>query len=545
MISKKCLHDETWKILSSFFETPEIISKIICFKDRLRVVTVSLEDLWPAKLRGDEVLDEFASCYFIARERYFSSHFNPKLSEDYVYRYFVLLEHILNKLQRNSEYSRLLEHLLTMDVCGVYHNDSIKPDFAAVFSLRNPVYLLSRLRYPNLEDSAKFLPLVALPKDKDDLENRYFYHYRQFTSPLKNNDDMKIFSYIPLEQENREMAFRLFFDFSSLLSYKKDPRIEARARKLSQYVFIPVLCNYFKNQKGQIFPFRFADVGCGSGFLGKSILSQCLDFAKSYFRQQLSLDWTLIDIDLKNTKSLIKEKKVFRSLSRFSCVRKDYFDWYYNVCKDRQKTLTENKYDLLLISRLLNNFSDFTIEWVDDWYQVSKLGGKKLDYHSWISQDYLPRKALNNTSRSVINIIDTCGRVRLLRGTTYRQASLSPYFSGLYFLRNNAFPKCDMSRAIFFCARRYNDQCLSLKNGESLLTGLCKLAKYVVIEDVDFDYREFHRHCKKSNLIGKIHLLDLTQKAKLLEAKLLVVSSEESNLTELKNLDKTFKREKR
>ena len=259
----------------------------------------------------------------------------------------------------------------------------------------------------------------------------------------------------------------------------------------------------------------------------------------------MSLDWTLVDLDLKNTKSLIKEKKVFRSLSRFSCVRKNYLDWYYSSICDKQKTLADNQYELLLICRLLNNFSTFTIEWVDDWYQVSKLGGKKLGYNSWISRDYLPHKALNNTSRSVANIIDTYGKVQLLRGTTYRQASLSQYFFGLYFLRNNAFPKCDMSRAIFYCARRYNDRCLSLENGESLLMGLCKLAKYVIIEDVDFDYREFHHHCKKSNLIGKIHLLDLTRSAKLLEAKLLVISSEESNLTELKNLCKTFKREVR
>ena len=134
MISKKSLHGKTWKTLSAFFETPEIISKIICFKDCLRVETVSLEELRHNKLRGDDVLNEFESRYFIARERYFSSHFNPKLSEDYMYSYFILLEHLLNKLQSCSEYSQKLEFLLTMEVCGVFRNESVKPDLAAVFS---------------------------------------------------------------------------------------------------------------------------------------------------------------------------------------------------------------------------------------------------------------------------------------------------------------------------------------------------------------------------------------------------------------------------
>lgn len=79
--------------------------------------------------------------------------------------------------------------------------DSARHDVAAATStLRNPVYLLARLRWPSVPHTTRFLPVIALR----DCPTRTFGHYRRY--PLEPGGEMSLLVYPATKPEETSEA---------------------------------------------------------------------------------------------------------------------------------------------------------------------------------------------------------------------------------------------------------------------------------------------------------------------------------------------------
>lgn len=181
---------------------------------------------------------------------------------------------------------------------------------------------------------------------------------------------------------------------------------------------------------------------------------------------------------------------------------------------------------MILLCRLLNNASRFAIGWVDDWYQVRKLSGRRLPHRAWKRGAYLPHVALSSNGPRAQDLFASNAKVPLLKEATFRQLSLSDYFRGLHTLTGPR-PQDMRPEAIFFPIRRFDESALDLPSGGSILEKLCSLSDAVIIEDVDLNARELQRHLAAREL-ANLAASDATDRRQMRTASLLCLCRREN-----------------
>lgn len=333
---------------------------------------------------------------------------------------------------------------------------------AGTSSLRNPNYLLGKLRVPDALDDVRFLPLVSVSQGQ---ESSLFYHYRQH-SVCSNHS---VLLYLPVERKERQPAFESLCVMERMLSENGDARVEERAEKLAKGILLPFLKRRFKEDKGRVSPIEVVDIGAGSGALAAAICGQLRESLSSHAMHQFGVK--LVDI-------LQPEFKYFWNGSRCNAVEyvvsfvEDFRSWCDNPPVSRERTR------IALISQLFNNQSIFQIKEVEP-AQVLKNMSKTLDL-----QRHSPTKCLRGGVGNLNHLLVSPVPVNISGGRTFCQISLEPYFRALKIVCGSA-PLEKVGSGAFLPVRTFDTKCLFSANGKAILPMLLTHCCAVVVYDAD------------------------------------------------------------
>lgn len=153
--------------------------------------------------------------------------------------------------------------------------------------------------------------------------------------------------------------------------------------------------------------------------------------------------------------------------------------------------------DIVLMCRLLNNISTFEIKSTDDegflWYVM----GKRVSPQVLIDKSYQPEKCLTPQNYCPKYLGLSNGNTQISDyDFAYRVISLTDYYKGV---------ECYYGRGIqvdhvYYPIRQFNERSLIGSGEESIIGKLIRIAKMVVIEDVDLTAACLKQHIEKFRL---------------------------------------------
>lgn len=501
--SKTSLYRENQEAISKVLRSENILRSIEILPNQLlSLKTCSWEQYW------EPVIDVFSAkqiellrCLKSARSQYIKSNFNLAYAQSYCYAYFVFLRTILSAKQPNEIFSTVLGMVLCIESSIVLARSNIEGFAAVTSNVRNPVYLLAKIRCPQAYEDPKSLPLLmACRSSRFDSEFiDVYYHYRQYSIDVKRKISFLVYPSVCMN--SRSESFRCIQKFTSAITQKTDPRARSRAKCIADYAMTPFI------QRGLVadseVSFSVADLGGGSGALSQNIFERLLENNIDVFEKK-KIKWTLIDLQPHNTRRFLKNKQLLRSVAGIHCERRDWKHWL----QGKYQSNYDCRFDVILCCRLFDNLSQFSIGKVDDWYQVRKLSRNVLSKSDWHDGNYLPHMCLAPDGKGVSRLVASNARIPLLVGTTFQLLSLSDYFRGIDTLWRGDFNEVSVAGQVFFPVRRLNSDSLLLTDDQSsidryrlsTLSMMCDLSQWVVIEDVDMTPAILLRHLKEMNL---------------------------------------------
>ncbi len=456
-----------------------------------------------------------------SRRKYIQTRFDLSYAAPFCHAYFSFLRVALDRVLTGHAPPALLHATLGLECAAVGWTAHPSRLAAATCPIKNPVYLLAKLREPRAYEDPKFLPLIApfYRSESSRVPVSLFYHYRQVAvgEPAR----IRVLLYPPVAIDDRPEAFRCIQALAGGLARKHDTRAVQRSRRICDLAVGPFLERFVRhpdwNGGAEV---RIADLGAGTGDLARNLIERLATRFPTIAEGRL-FAWTLVDVGFRNAKRHAHHWPFFQKLASLRCRRSDYVSWIHS----QEPGSTGKPFHVILMCRLLNNASRFGIDWVDAYHQVRKLSGGALTFRKWKAGTYLPHVALTPGAANTKNLLASNASLRLRRGTTFRQLSLSDYFRGLYFLTEETQPPDAGPEAVFFPIRQFSDSALLMPDGSSVLEKLCLLADAVIIEDVDLDARALRRHLEARNLTH-LAATDATNRCKMRTAKLLCVSEE-------------------
>ncbi len=500
----------------------ELIERIVVSPDgRLRVHCIGWDEYWsvardamPLGLRGH--LDVLCRAW----RSYIQSGFDLASAPSYCGAYFQFLCHLLSPTTNNSTHLAL-RSLLGLECFVVsWPPGGAQPIAAGAITARHPVYLLAKLKEPKAYDDPKFLPLVC-PREscQDGRESPgLYFHYRQ----LKIQDDppasLLVFPATDLSWRNQ--SFSCLEALAAALSFKPDPRPRQRATLLADLAIAPFLAGRTSPIDISDAPeLSFIDLGGGSGALLSNICKHLIRQHPAVVAER-KFTWEIVDLSLQDASRRTCSPDLRRHMSYISYQPTDYKTWIGS----ESARFDHETADVALLCRLLNNMSSLTIEQSVDPEVIRILqASRRL---SEPSQDYHPANCLGATAPDCSALIASNARVRLLGGTTYRQASLSDYYRGLWRISRGSSEKERPDPTIFFPLRRFNTNALILDDQTSILAHLADMAELVVIEDVDLTADLLREHLE-ANALDHLAASDATDRVRMQSARLLCVSRRE------------------
>jgi len=490
---------------------------------RLRTHSISWNEYWSTfHLQMPPAVNWHLHALRAARRDYIFSGFSLPLARSYCHAYFSLLQLVLLELKNLPEGKRLLHAILGFECTAVRWPDQFSASAAITSNVRNPVYLLSKLREPRAYDDPKFLPLITVWNSSPYLDGKasLYFHYRQIK--IAKEEGICLLAYPSVEISSRPDSFACIQNMISGLTHKKDPRCRRRSKLISNGSIGPFFSGQTASEEfRRTNEIKIADLGAGGGGVLREICERLLE-DHPHLTAGKKFSWTAVDVKFRNPKRHARNRRFRQHLSSLRWEQADYLSWI-----DRQPVSgNEKPFHVILLCRLLNNLSDFSIGWIDDWPQVQKLALRKLTYHEWQQDRYRPHVCLRQERFVSECLIASNARVQLLRGSSFCQASLTDYYRALYRVEHDSFPEDANPEAIFFPIRRFKDSSLLLPSGDSAVKKLASLGRLLVIEDIDCRASELRRHLESHNLY---HLAasDSTDRRRMRSSRLLCVCSKE------------------
>ena len=185
----------------------------------------------PAHQLANREIDRALDALHAAWHDYIRSSFDRTLQREYCFRYFTLLDLVLatgSEGQDSCSWKHALRAVVGFECFGLRVPALGTQVLAAgTTTLRNPCYLLARLKWPDALDDTwpdalddtQFLPLIA-PSDNESA--RLFYHYRQYK--LSKDSPVSLLLYLAASAAHRSASFSLVDSMVGGISSGGDPR---------------------------------------------------------------------------------------------------------------------------------------------------------------------------------------------------------------------------------------------------------------------------------------------------------------------------------
>lgn len=506
------------RIVAAALKSTNVVTEIVAHRNgRFEIRSIEWAGYWSALISEDDAdLSEQLVALQNSRAAFIRSRFDLAFARSYCFYYFSFLSTVIERIAGGMNNPALRSATLGIECFAIRRSEeSSHLAVTGTSNVRNPVYLLSKLKCPKAYDDPKFLPLI-LCLDGHDFQSavpRLFYYYRQFV--LESRSNIAIFLYPAVQVEHRAEAFRCIDLVSHGLARKTAPRALGRAVWIADHTIGP-----FFRDKWMTMPqeaskaFAIADIGGGSGQLTECIWDRMVHHYPAMTAGR-KLFWHLIDLKPHNIARLLRQKTVLANVAELRCFRADWKDWIAG-----NSTLTQ-RHHMVLLGRLLNNFSNFSVESVDDWFQIQLLSKGRISLREWKNRSYEPRKCLAESGPGASYLVASNARVKFGRIRAFAQLSLSDYFRGIHLLYQ---PTTNVGKdKVYFAARIFDDKCLLFSTGKSVLAALCAFSDLVVIEDIDFSAQALRRHMKVNNL-SDLAASDATDRVKMQGTNLLCIS---------------------
>jgi hypothetical protein len=499
--------------ISSAIRSDQLINKIrVCDGGRLEIECIEWDDYWNPALPGlttEVALQLHALGAF--RKTYIASGYDLSIAPNYCQAYFSLLRSLLKRGSQRSA----LKSLLGLESFGITQTASDKAHAAGALTIRHPVYLLAKLREPKAYDDPKFLALICPHEVTGSGPAQLFYCYRQIK--LQNDPSASLLIYPAVDLASRTESFTCIEAVASALSFKSDPRPRQRAEAIADWAIAPFLKHRSAHYNDRP-DLSFADIGGGSGSLLSETSKQLIESHGALLHNR-KFAWSIVDLCLQDTTRRTHSPELRRYMSYIDYQAVDYMAW---IAEESIRSDCD-RYDVVLICRLLNNLSRIKVEHSsssDVATELTRVRKKPT------SPNYHPADCLLGTAPDCESLITSNSRSRLLGGTTFRQASLSDYYQGLHLTSERSPKTQNYNGSLFFPLRRFNPDALVLPDGRSILNQLCRMANLIVIEDVDLTAELLLEHLKSKGL-RHLAASDATNRIRMQSASLICVTRRE------------------
>ena len=303
--------------------------------------------------RVQDSLDEF----HLTWRKYLRSGFSTELRREFCFRFFSLLDVFLSELREAKSYRYMVQALQVMlgfECFGITAVVS-PPEVlgAGTCTLRNPCYLLAKLKMPGVPDDPQFLPIITVAGTG---APELFYHYRQYA--LSPDSQLSLLLYPAVSERSRFESFRLINSLAGSLSYAIDPWTRKRTQRLCQGIIHPILQTH-KPINADSASLEFIDIGAGSGNLAASLCRQVKALCESIGLSPNFRIWS-VDLDLADPSRFFRSKKLRGLVDSLMFLGDDYRGWLSKP----QPLPARSGLRIALVSKLFNNLSRFSIQCV-------------------------------------------------------------------------------------------------------------------------------------------------------------------------------------
>lgn len=493
-------------LLLSILEKELILTRIKVFDDgRFLTEIKDWSAYWKPLYELDqsetkENLDELRSAWC----NYIHSGFSSVLRREFCFRYFLLLDAVLFNFRQADfpdSWVDALQATLGFECFGITPVTSQEVLGAGICTLRNPCYLLAKLKMPDAMDGAQFLPIITVAgASKAEL----FYHYRQYT--LSKDSPLSLLVYPAVPEAKRSASFKLISSFAGRLTSGIDPWTRERAQHLLQHVFQPII-QANSLAKGKTPSIEFVDIGAGSGSLVSTICRKIYEVSISTGFSPKFRIWS-VDLEPADPARFFRAKSLREVIDSLTYIGDDYRRWL----SKSQPLPPSSGIRIALVSKLLDVTSRFFVRGLT--------GEEMRPFMSRISArsnlgTYLPFICLAPNGNGAEALKISNAHIDLKDGKTFAQISLSEFYKGLYFISApNNFIK-DIEKCLFLPIRSFNSECLITSDKRSVIHRLSQECDYTVIEDADLRPQELVEHMKSFSL-SSIAVQDLTRALRLI-----------------------------
>jgi len=493
--------------LLRMLESERVITRVIIdAQSRLVIEHQDWGEYWlPVKQIGqaDHALDSLARIW----SAYVQGNFPRELRRGYCYHYFELLDRALEwrlAEPENELTADALRRVLGFECFGISNAGGSSVLAAATSTVRNPAYLLTKLRTPDMLDSGEHLPLISTSPSAP---GRLFYHYRQHR--LSHDSSNAILSYLDVDHGNRSQSFHAVALLEEAIAGGTDPFAVERAARMARAGILDYMRAWAtaRSERNDV-NVELVDLGAGSGLVAARLCSEITKCLAHLGRAPRFRVW-FVDLSMSHPARFFASEGIAECVDSIEVVATDYREWL-----DQHKVLPEcDGVRLVLISRFFNNLSGFAIHCVEQGSASDIVGSSMM--HS--TPECQPTFCLAPDGPGPERLVVSSARVWLETGRTFKQASLSPYFRGLRLAMavgsENPSPQVP-DHGIHIPVRTFRPDCLLTRQGGSVLATLARQANLVVVQDADILSSDLREHCSSSHL-GDLVVLDTTRHAEL------------------------------
>ncbi len=477
--------------LLSLLETPVLLTRLDVAPDgRFVPETRDWATFWAPvhQLANGQVNDALEALHAAWRE-YIRSRFDRSLQREYCFRYFSVLDLVLSAgrhEQHSSSWQSALRVVVNFECFGLRAPALGEEILAAgIATLRNPCYLLAKLKWPDALDDTQFLPLIAVC---DDGSPGVFYHYRQYG--LAKDSPISLLLYLAASPAHRSSSFSLVDSLVGGISPGLDPRIGQRARRLWERILRPIIEATYADPSGPI-GLEFVDVGAGSGALTSALCRKLLAWgAVAGFSPRFRL-W-FVDLRLADPARFFRSRDLKNSVDGLMFLGDDYRGWLA-----RPRPLPGSSgLRVALVSKLLNNLSRFSVCSL----RTDALPPPVVGSVFFKEGKHLPSYCLSPEGPGPEALMVSSSRVALPEGRTFAQASLSNFYRAVQLALAADGSSGGLDRGVCLPLRAFNPECLVASDGASVVGRLLEHCDYLIVEDADLRPEELVEHLRTFSL---------------------------------------------
>ncbi|MBN1191583.1 MAG: hypothetical protein JXA46_17660 [Dehalococcoidales bacterium] len=479
-------------VLLSALEKDNILTKVMVFPDGRFITKTKLwDEYWQSvyELKHEKVAEDLNKLHIIWND-YIHFRFNASLRQDFCYRYFTLLGTLLSLHAEfiGQEWKHGLQATLGFECFGIASVTDNKVFAGGICTLRNPCYLLVKLKMPEVLNDPQYLPVITVP---DIEEPELFYHYRQYA--LSHDSPLSLFLYPAASGMKRLASLKLIHSLVGGMSDGIDPRTLERAHRLYRHIIRRII-----EANGKMIVLEIADIGAGSGSLSAAI---CREIQNSGVTPKLRV-W-FVDLEHADPSRFLHTKKLRAFSDNLNYIGDNYRNW---LARPRPLPV-KNGLRIALVSKLFNNLSLFS---------VRCLSGEQLSpFHEYPDPEkHRPSICLAPHGAGIESLAVSNTRIQLQEGRAFSQASLSEFYEGLYVLSGKSHPDEAPENRLFLPVRLFHPECLITSNSKSVIACLTENCDYVIIEDADLRPQELIDHAIKYSLSSLI-IYDMTKALRL------------------------------